>query len=205
MGSARREEEWLRDAVAQLDALQPEPSEEDTLVAERSLHANAGKIAEALQLAHVTISDEEGMQTGVGRALAALERVSHLAGGQLDKSLDALSRALSELADAEAEMASAAEQLGGDPNRQEMIDERLHALRSQARKLNIAVNDLPEHHSELAARLAAMDDQSGYLAELTEAENAALRAYTELAEKVSRNRHDMAGKADQHYVRTTAP
>ena len=197
LDTARREEDWLRDAVAQLDVLQPEPSEEERLIAERSLHANAGKIAEALQLAHTVISDEEGMQTGVGRALSTLERVSGLAGGQLDKSLDALSRALSELADAEAEMASAAEQLDGDPNRLEMIDERLHALRTQARKLNITVDELPEQHSELAARLAAMDDQSGHLAGLAEAEQSALRSYKALAEQVSQNRHAMASQLDK--------
>ena len=196
LDSARQEEDWLRDAVAQLDALKPEADEEDLLVAERSLHANAGKIAEALQMAHAIISDEEGMQTGVGRALAALERVSDLAGGQLDASLDALSRALSEMADAEAEMTSAADKIDGDPARLEFIDERLHALRTQARKLNVSVEALPEQHSALAARLAAMDDQSGHLAALAEVEETSLRSYRTLAEQISHNRHNMAQQLD---------
>ena len=47
---ARAEEEWLRDAVEQLDLLAPAAGEEDTLSAERERLANVGRIGESLAL-----------------------------------------------------------------------------------------------------------------------------------------------------------
>ena len=194
--AARLEEDWLRDAVAQLDQLAPEMGEEDNLVSERVLHANAGKIAEALQLSHAVIADEDGVQSAIGKALATLERVSEHAAGQLDPALAALGSALSELSEAEAEMQSAVDRLDGDPGRLEAIDERLHALRTQARKLSVSVDDLPEQHETLARRLAAMDDQSGHLAILAEAEQEAARAYQKTAGEISERRQMMASQLD---------
>ena len=194
--AARLEEDWLRDAVSQLDALAPETGEEDKLVAERSLHANTGKIAEALQIAHAIISDEDGAQTAIGRALSALERTAPLAASQLDPALDSLSRALSELSDAEAEIQAAADRLDGNPGRLEEIDERLHSLRTQARKLSVSVDELPDQHQSLAGRLAAMDDQSGHLAALSEAEQSAARVYAENAASISQRRHAKASELD---------
>ena len=43
---ARAEEEWLRDAVEQLDLLAPQPGEEEELSSERERLANVGRIGE---------------------------------------------------------------------------------------------------------------------------------------------------------------
>ncbi len=57
---AREEEEWLRDAVEQLDKLAAETDEEDRLAEERTRHAHAARIAEALQHAHAALANEDG-------------------------------------------------------------------------------------------------------------------------------------------------
>ena len=46
--TARTEEDWLRDAVEQLDMLSP-PGEEKQLADERQRHMHSNRIAEALQ------------------------------------------------------------------------------------------------------------------------------------------------------------
>ena len=65
---AREEEEWLRDAVEQLDKLAAETDEEDRLAEERIRHAHAARIAEALQHALAALANEEGVISAAGRA-----------------------------------------------------------------------------------------------------------------------------------------
>lgn len=196
LANARREEDWHRTILAQLDELAPEAGEEDQLVSERSLHANAGKITEALQTAHTIMSDEDSTQIGLGKALIAIERIADLADGQLDAALDALRRAVHEMAEAETQIQAAAERLEGNPVRLEWIDERLHALRTHARKLNVDVATLPEHHSQLADLVAALDDRSGDLAALAEAEAASGRRYRQMAQSISERRNAVARQLD---------
>ena len=131
LARAREEEDWLRDAVEQLDMLAPASGEEDQLAAERQRHMHSTRIAEALQQAHVMLSDEDGISHMAGRAQAILERQAEVAAGALDPAIEALDRAVSELTEAESLLTEIGEQLDGDPNRLAEIDERLHQIRTQ--------------------------------------------------------------------------
>ena len=74
-----------------------------------------------------------------------------------------------------------------------MIEDRLHALRTQARKHQVSPDELPQLHNTLRSKLAELDDQSGGLAQLTAAE-AKLPTLTEQVRK--RCRH--GGARPQH-------
>ena len=163
---AREEEEWLRDAVEQLDKLAPEAEEEEKLSQERTRHAYAARIAEALQHTHTILASEDGVVSATGRAQSLLERQSEVAGTLLEEGISALERAIAELNEAEAQIIQAGEQLDGDPERLAFIEDRLHSLRSAARKHRKEVDELPALHRMLASQLAALDDQSGQLASL---------------------------------------
>ena len=89
LARAREEEDWLRDAVEQLDMLAPASGEEDQLAAERQRHMHSTRIAEALQQAHVMLSDEDGISHMAGRAQAILERQAEVAAGALDPAIEA--------------------------------------------------------------------------------------------------------------------
>ena len=58
---ARADEEWLRDAVSQLDDLAPEADEEEKLAEERQILANVSKIAEVLNQVEGGITGESGI------------------------------------------------------------------------------------------------------------------------------------------------
>ena len=58
---ARADEEWLRDAVSQLDDLSPEADEEGRLAEERQMLANVSKIAEVLSQVEGGIAGESGV------------------------------------------------------------------------------------------------------------------------------------------------
>ena len=196
LARAREEEDWLRDAVQQLDQLGAEPDEERRLEEERGMHAHAARIADALQQADGLLSGESGAGPQTARALSLLERQLDVAAGSLTPTIEALSRAAAELEEAEAQLRDAGRSLNGNPERLSEIEERLHSLRAQARKHQVTVNDLPELHQSLQNRLAAMDDQSGFLAALAEAETAAYNHYCSFATKVSDARAKSAALLD---------
>jgi DNA repair protein RecN (Recombination protein N) len=82
------------------------------------------------------------------------------------------------------------------PKRLEQIEERLFALRDLSRKHSVPADLLAEHGAALAEKLAALDDQTGRLAKLTQAEAAARQAYMAAAAALSAARHKAAKKLD---------
>lgn len=205
LARAREEEDWLRDAVEQLDMLAAAAGEEDQLAAERQRHLHSSRIAEALQQAHVMLSDEDGISHLAGRAQAILERQTQVAAGALDPAIQALDRAVSELNEAEAQLTEIGGQLDSDPNRLAEIDDRLHQIRTQARKHKIEPDELPSLHERLIAQLAEMDDQSGALARLRQAEQDCLQAFRAQAESLSARRHQVAGQLDRAVMAELPP
>ena len=205
LDKARAEEEWLRDAVEQLDTLAPRAGEEAHLTSQREMLGNVGRIGESLAMADDAILGEDGAQTLLGKARAALERVAPLAGGGLDQALTALERADAELTEASTTISSAAHELEADPNRLQEVDDRLHELRQQARKHGCGVDELPEMHTRLADSLAGLEDSAGALADLAENERQWGEYYREMAKIISNNRHAAAAHLDAKVMAELPP
>ena len=196
LARAREEEDWLRDSVEQLDQLSAEPDEETRLEEDRGMHAHSARIAEALQQADGLLAGDTGAVVQTARALSLLERQLEVASGTLSATVEALGRAIAELDEAEAQLRDAGQSLISNPERLSEIEERLHELRMQARKHKVTVPELPALHSSLQKRLAKMDDQSGFLAKLAEAETVAYDLYCNSASKISNARIKMAKDLD---------
>ena len=202
---AKEEEDWLRDAVEQLDLLAPEAGEEEALANERALFTNLEKIAEALAIADDALNSDSGADSAISRALNAIERVSDAGAGRLDAALDALSRTAAELSDAGAALGQVAASLEADPARLSQIDDRLHEIRTQARKHNCTTDELPACHEALAKRLAALEDGSGAIAELKAKEREWQSYYQKIATIVSDRRRAVAAKLDEAVMAELPP
>ena len=66
---AKRDEEYLRHAVDELQAIDPKEDEEDELAGKRSVLMNAEQLIEALQEAFVDINEGNGVESGLRSAL----------------------------------------------------------------------------------------------------------------------------------------
>ena len=205
MRKAREEEDWLRDAVEQLDLLAPQTGEDTALSEERTLFTNLEKIAEALTIADDALRAESGAEVAVSRALSAIERVAEASAGKLDNALDALARTMAELSEASAALGHVASTLEADPARLQQIDDRLHEIRTQARKHNVTSDELPETHERLAIRLAAINDSSGHLSALKAKEREWQDYYKKLAAMVSERRRHVAAKLDDAVMAELPP
>ena len=189
---SREEEDWLRDAIEQLDGLAPQPDEETVLVSERALHAHAAKLTEALMQATAMIADDEGAEALAGRTERILESHLDIAGDRLSPALDAIQRARMELQEADNEMRAFAETLDGDPARLSQIDDRLFELRAQARKHKVEPDHLANTHITLAEQLAQIDDGASLLADYARDLEDKFNLYKQLASAISGARHNAA-------------
>jgi DNA repair protein RecN (Recombination protein N) len=193
---ARADEDYLRHAVAELDALAPRPGEEAELALTRAVLMHREKLVEAMNHAHVELSGERGAERGLGNAMRMLSRVAEKAGGRLDATLAAIDRAIGETTDAVAALESASADLDADPAALETLEERLFALRAAARKHGIAVDALAGLRSDLANRLSLIEDQGDLLTRLTREADVARAAYRTAAQTLSQGRNGAAARLD---------
>jgi DNA repair protein RecN (Recombination protein N) len=196
VAASREEEDLLRHHLAELDALMPEPAEEDRLAARRSLLQNAERLAEILNEAIDELGGGAGAQAALARATRRLERARERAQGLLDEALAAAERAANETAEALAGLEAAARSLELDPRELEAVEERLFALRAAARKHQVAVAGLPELRDALAARIAAIEARADDAERLSRATAAARAEFVATAAQVSRARGEAAERLD---------
>ena len=204
LAEMRAEEEFLRHAMAELDALAPEPGEEATLDARRRLMQSAEKIRADVAKAIEAL----GLQGAEGAMVDArrwLDVVLDNAEEKLDVPLAALERAMVELGEAQAGVASFAERLDFNPSELEQVEERLFALRALARKHDVQPDDLATLAEVLGGKLATLDGGVAEIAELSKARDAAETAYKTAASKLSDKRKKAASSLDRAMAKELAP
>lgn len=198
------EEEFLRHAVAELDKLAPQPGEEEALDSRRRLMQSAARIREDITRAHAALASD-GAEAAMGNALRWVEGVAERAGDVLTPPIDALGRALGEVADAIAGLEAALDQLAFNAHELEEVEERLFAIRGLARKHQIAPEDLPAFAEDLRTRLARLDAGAGDLAALRQAAAQAQAGYDSAAQALSAARAAAALRLDQAVMAELAP
>ena len=186
--TARHEEDFLRHAVDELAALDPQPGEEEALAKSRSLMMHAEKIVEGMNQAAEALNRGDGVEAAFRTALRALEQIAENAEGRLDGVLAALERAALESSEATALLEKASSEIDLDPRSLEQTEERLFTLRALARKHGCGVDSLPEVQSSLAARLEAIDDGAGILERLAAQEAEAREAFGAAARQLGDRR-----------------
>ena len=205
LAKARTDEEFLRHALAELDALDPQAGEAAALADQRSLLMNREKLSDALDAAQAELAGERGGEHALNAAIRALERLKDKAAGRLDAALDALARAQLETREAAAQVEAAARGLGRDTADLEKVEERLFALRALARKHGVALEALPELRAELGHKIAALDQGGDRLTLLARREQESRRLYRDAAERVSAARRRAAGALDAAVTKELKP
>ncbi len=203
--AARRDEDFLRHAVKELETLAPKADDEETLAAERQMMRAGTALGEAVTQALGELEQGKGAVSALSTAHRLIERNVDKAAGRLDAPLAALDRALSEATEAQAQLETARDALELDPARLEKIEERLFALRALARKHSVTVADLASLAERMTAQLAALDDGEAGLRKLAAVAKAARAAYASAAEAQAAARRKGAAKLDKAVTSELAP
>ncbi|WP_375256280.1 DNA repair protein RecN [Yoonia sp.] len=204
IAQARAEEDYLRHAVGELDALAPAAGEEAQLDTQRrfmqaseKIRADIAKAGEALGL-----NGAEGM---TGDASRWLQGVVEAAEGRLDGPMEAIERALLALDEAQSGVADCLDALSFDVSELEAVEERLFAIRGLARKHSVLADDLADFAQTLRRRLSVLDDSARDLAVLTAALAQARGTYDAAAKSLRDKRLRAARELDAAMAQELAP
>jgi DNA repair protein RecN (Recombination protein N) len=201
---AERDRDYLSHAVGEIEALDPQPGEETSLSEERATIQAGAKAGEALQGLDELLGGSEGAVAQLRQAARKIERgaADHPV---LAEALGALDRALIEANDAEQKIERAAEALAYDPARLEAVEARLFDIRGLARKHRVEADQLAELGETMRAQLAEIQAGSERIEALDSELKQARLDYSNLAQELSRARHQAAARLDKAVAGELAP
>ena len=194
---AKREGDWLRHAVDELNKLAPQGGEETALAERRTSMMQAEKVAEDLRDAHEVIAGTNSSVPALSGVIRRLERRTAQAPGLIEPTVKALDTALNALDETRTQLETALRAANFDPAELERIEERLFALRAAARKYNVPVGDLAELARKYNADIALIDAGEDRFKALELAAGEADAAYRKAADALSKARGKVASALDK--------
>ena len=192
LDAAKRESDYLRDSLAELEALAPEPGEEARLAERRRFLMRAEKIVADLDEAYSLVGGDRSPVPDLVGLARRLDRKSAELPELLDAPIAALNAALDNLEEVRLGLQHALRSCEFDPGELEGAEERLFALRAAARKHHVAADELPGVAAEISARLADLNLGEGRLSALEVGAAEALVRYRAAARLLSDRRADAA-------------
>ncbi|MBT3660192.1 MAG: DNA repair protein RecN [Rhodospirillaceae bacterium] len=195
--AARRDEDFLRHAVKEMEELKPQPGEEAQLAEKRTIMMHGEKLSEALGGASEKLSGSEGGEAQLQSALRSLENVADKADGRLSGVIATLEGALNEIAEGMGQLDRLSSDLLIDPAELELAEERLFALRALARKHGTEVEGLAVLHAKFTAQLTSVDDGAQHIAELAAKMDTTRAAYERAADRLQAQRQKSAASLDK--------
>lgn len=188
---------FLEASVKELDLLAPGAGEEAELLEKRTLLQNQEKVLEGVKKASLIISHEKGLQDLVGTALTAVEKSARFVPEKLESILTTFHTINDLLMDADASLNSFCDDFAQGDECLDHVDDRLHALRSVARKHGCLVAELPDIHESMSQELKTLQNFSTNLEAVNRHLTQAKQDYKKQAETLSQLRAEAAQKLSQ--------
>ncbi len=191
---ARRDAEYLRHALGELETLAPQANEEDALAARRQALMTSAKLRGDLEDALAALSAGDFPSQKLNGALRRIERQPNL-----PDAIRAISAAIDRvLIEADEARALIEAELRKDEaaGNLDAIEDRLFRLRAAARKYRVSPAELPDLHRRFASEVENLDAGEQRVAALRKSAQTAAQSYIRLAEALSGKRRDAARKLD---------
>jgi len=194
---AKRESDWLRHAVDELDKLSPQAGEETTLASRRTIMMQSEKVAEDLRDAHEVIAGANSSVPAFAGVIRRLERRAAQAPTLVEPAVKALDAALTALEETRGHLEQALRTADFDPAELERNEERLFALRAAGRKYNVPVDELAALARKYNGDIALIDAGEERLKALDAAAAKAEADYRAAAGALSKARAKAATALDK--------
>jgi DNA repair protein RecN (Recombination protein N) len=202
---AKRESDWLRHAVDELDKLAPQAGEETTLASRRTIMMQSEKVAEDLRDAHEVIAGANSSVPALSGVIRRLERRAAQAPTLVEPAVKALDVALTSLEETRGHLEQALRTADFDPAELERNEERLFALRAAGRKYNVPVDDLAALARKYSGDIALIDAGEEKLKVLDAAAKQAEADFSAAALALSKARAKAATALDKSVNGELAP
>ena len=200
LSRAEAERDYLEHAVSELDKLDPQPGEADTLAADRLLLQSHEKTALAVEEA-ARCFDKNGPEQALASAARMLGRlcgtpvIAQLDAENglkqsLDVAIDALERALIEAGEAHDAVQRLQSECDYAPDSLERTEERLFALRAAGRKFDADPDQLSALLDRMRMQLDEIEHSDRALIDARAAEQAAQKDYYQAADALTAKRRE---------------
>ena len=198
MARAKSDEVYFRAALEQLDELSPKAGEEEELTLLRS---RLMKREQNIENYSNAFKGSEQAMNNLNTVWKALEKAGE-GGSDVAKALD---RAMVELQEVSAGVEAMVSSLENSEFSLTDIDDRLFALKAQARKHACTIDDLPAKRDEIAGLLRGIEDQEDTLASLQKSVEKGRKEYLSKAGDLSAKRKKAASQLDKLVGKELAP
>lgn len=198
MERARAEEVYLRSALEQLDDLSPQTGEEEKLTGLRSRLMKREQYIEGYATAQRAT---EHASTHLNTVWKSLEKGGE-GGSETAKALD---RAMAELQEVSSGVDSLLASLEASEYSLTEIDDRLFALKAQARKHACSIDELPIKREEIAGLLNGIAGEGNTLAALEKTVAKARKDYEAKAQALSSKRASAGKTLDKLVAKELVP
>ncbi len=205
VAKAKSDEDALRHWVDELEKLNPEKGEEESLSKKRLEMMNAEKIIESLSYAYGALTQGADVQSAIRQAQSAMDKANSLVEGKYDDIVNMLEQALIDVNEAVNELEEASQSVSLNQNELENIESRLFALRGLARKHQTTIDDLPDVLADFKQKLATIELGEEGINELRRAEEQAKTDYIKSATELSSRRKAVALQLDNQVMAELPP
>lgn len=189
--------EFLKFQLQELEELQLQPDEFQTLDLEHKQLAHADELLQNINqaLSVLTEAEEHNAIRSLNQALQALESVQKV-DPKIAAWIDSLKSALIQVSDTEDELRRYLDSVELDPERLQQIESRITTIFDLARKHKIAPQELYDFQLQLAKEYSELENSDERLLQLTQQLQTLEKNYFAVAEKLSASREGAAKKLD---------
>ncbi|MDG1707196.1 MAG: DNA repair protein RecN, partial [Emcibacteraceae bacterium] len=195
---AKKDEEYIRYNLEELEQLNPVMGEEESLAKERTRMMQGETLSEGLGGLLNKLLSDKGVDTVLRATLRKMERMSAQAPGLLDKVSEGLERAANETTESIAELEDIIRNLEFNPYDLENTEERLFALRAAARKHNCQPDQLTELKQEFEEKLSTIQYGDEEVKRLNEDVYRAQSIFADNVKKLTKKRLKASQELDTH-------
>ncbi len=190
---AARQADLLRFQIEEIESARLQAGEDEELRHERSILANAEKLATAIDLARQALSEMEG-SSALDRLGVAATQLAEIT--RIDPAMAEAQQVLDSIIDQATELSRHLrryqDQIEFNPERLEEIEERLNLIRSLQRKYGSSIEEILAFADQARQQLDQITHRDELVAELDRREQEAVGAFAEAAATLSQARQSAA-------------
>ncbi|WP_443644034.1 DNA repair protein RecN [Candidatus Levibacter sp. Uisw_134_01] len=184
--------DWLKDSYDQLVLLDPKFKEEEELDKNKKYLANRTKINTAMAYIRNIIEKETGLEDLINQVIKSLESMYKIENENINSAIEIINGTKADIEELKNIVNGESLETTQGIDRLELIEDRLHALRTEARKHNCTVDDLITIRNKLKNSLNDIKDNNFKIEDLKKEYDDAKMKFVKLSTLLSESRKKYA-------------
>ena len=184
--------DWLKDSYDQLVLLDPKFKEEEELDKNKKYLANRTKINTAMAYTRNIIEKESGLEDLINQVIKSLESMYKIENDNINSAIEIINGTKADIEELKNIVNGESLETTQGIDRLDLIEDRLHALRTEARKHNCTVDDLITIRNKLKTSLNDIKDNNFKIEDLKKEYDDAKMKFVKLSTLLSESRKKYA-------------